>query len=151
MPALVELWNSQAGRRALAQPMTQTLLEECVFAKPYFDRLGLIVAKDDDRLVGFAHAGFAAGADGLRLSTAVGAVNLVLVAEHPQREADRARIAGAVRILPDRPRGPHLVGRLRAARARILSWLVRRQRVARRAGIGRRRSGLVPQRRLRRS
>ncbi len=86
-PALVELWNSQAHRRALAQPMPQSLLEECVFARPYFDRLGFIVAKDDDHLVGFAHAGFAAGDDGLRLNTAVGAVHLVLVAEHPQRES----------------------------------------------------------------
>jgi GNAT superfamily N-acetyltransferase len=85
-PALVKLWNSQTSRRALTQPMTQILLEECVFGKPYFDRHGFLVAKEDDRLVGFAHAGFAAGADGLRLSTEAGAVNLVLVAEHPQRE-----------------------------------------------------------------
>jgi GNAT superfamily N-acetyltransferase len=86
-PALVKLWNSQASRRALTQPMTLILLEECVFGKPYFDRHGFLVAKDDDRLVGFAHAGFAAGAGGLRLNTEAGAVNLVLVAEHPQREA----------------------------------------------------------------
>lgn len=85
-PALVELWNSQAGRRALAQPMTLNLLEECIFAKPYFDRHGFLVAKDDDHLVGFAHAGFGAGVDGLMVSTEVGAVNLVVVAEHPQRE-----------------------------------------------------------------
>jgi GNAT superfamily N-acetyltransferase len=85
-PALVELWNRQTSRRALTQPMSLLLLEEWVFNKPYFDRYGLLVAKEDDRLVGFAHAGFAASADGLRLSTEAGAVNLVLVAEHPQRE-----------------------------------------------------------------
>jgi GNAT superfamily N-acetyltransferase len=85
-PALVEFWNRQTGRRALTQPMTLVLLEECVFSKPYFDRHGLLVAKEDDRLVGFAHAGFAASADGMRLNAEAGAVNLVLVAEHPQRE-----------------------------------------------------------------
>jgi GNAT superfamily N-acetyltransferase len=85
-PALVELWNRQTGRRALTQPMSLIQLEECVFSKPYFDRHGLLVAKEDDRLVGFAHAGFAASPDGLRLDTEVGAVHLVVVAEHPQRE-----------------------------------------------------------------
>ena len=85
-PALVELWNRQTGRRALTQPMSLVLLEEYVFSKPYFDRHGLLVAKEDDRLVGFAHAGFAARADGLMLDTEVGAIHLVVVAEHPQRE-----------------------------------------------------------------
>lgn len=86
-PALVELWNRQSGRRSLTQPMTLLVLEEWVFSKPYFDRHGLLVAKEDDRLVGFAHAGFAVSADGLRLSREAGAVHLIVVAEHPQRES----------------------------------------------------------------
>ena len=86
-PALVELWNRQSGRRSLTQPMALLVLEECVFGKPYFDRHGLVVAREDDRVVGFAHAGFAVSADGQRLSREVGAVHLLVVAEHPQRES----------------------------------------------------------------
>jgi GNAT superfamily N-acetyltransferase len=67
--------------------MTLTLLEECVFGKPYFDRHGFLVAKEGSRLVGFAHAGFGATPDGSGWSTEVGAINLVLTAEHEQRES----------------------------------------------------------------
>jgi GNAT superfamily N-acetyltransferase len=34
------------------------LLDRYVLSKPFFDREGLIVAEDDDRPIGFAHAGF---------------------------------------------------------------------------------------------
>jgi ribosomal protein S18 acetylase RimI-like enzyme len=86
-PALVSLWNSQEGRRALRQPLTVALLEEYVFGKPFFDRQGLLVAELDGRVVGFAHAGWGVHANGSELSTEEGAVYLVVVAEHPQREA----------------------------------------------------------------
>lgn len=86
-PAVVQLWNRQSDRHALRQPITLLVLEEWVFSKPYFDRHGLILANDEDRLVGFVHAGFAVSADGRQLNREVGAVNLVVVAEHPQRQA----------------------------------------------------------------
>ncbi|HVT30191.1 MAG TPA: GNAT family N-acetyltransferase [Lacipirellulaceae bacterium] len=40
------------------QPVTASLLEQLVFAKPYFDPAGLIVAQRDHDVVGFVHAGF---------------------------------------------------------------------------------------------
>jgi len=40
------------------QPATAGLFEQLVFAKPYFDPAGLIVALDDSKPVGFVHAGF---------------------------------------------------------------------------------------------
>lgn len=46
-------------------------LEKHVFAKPYFDRQGLIVAEEDGRCIGFAHAGGGPneGLDGISYST----------------------------------------------------------------------------------
>src|SRR5262249_31796600 len=73
-PGLVRVWNEAfTGRGAVILP-TPSALEEYVFAKPYFDRAGLIVALDDREYVGFVHAGFGPNADESALSTAVGVV-----------------------------------------------------------------------------
>jgi ribosomal protein S18 acetylase RimI-like enzyme len=78
-PGLVRVWNeSLTGRGAVPIP-TPLALEEYVFAKPYFDPAGLIVAADGGAVVGFAHAGFGASADGARLSTEAGVVCAVAV------------------------------------------------------------------------
>jgi ribosomal protein S18 acetylase RimI-like enzyme len=72
-PGLVKVWNEAfTGRGAVALP-TASALEEYVFAKPYFDPEGLIVALDDEEHVGFAHAGFGPREDqsGLSLSDGV--------------------------------------------------------------------------------
>jgi len=55
------------------------LFEQLVFAKLYFDYGGLIVARDDDRPVGFAHAGFGPDEQGDRLSTELGVTCVVIV------------------------------------------------------------------------
>jgi ribosomal protein S18 acetylase RimI-like enzyme len=57
-PRLIELWNQIFQGRGAAELPGTTLLEHHVFAKPYFDRDGLIFACDNDITVGFAHAGF---------------------------------------------------------------------------------------------
>lgn len=59
-PNLVEIWRSQPPQRGVMQPITSLLLEQFVFAKPYFDPAGLIVATKGDVPVGFVHAGFGA-------------------------------------------------------------------------------------------
>ena len=51
----MELWNLQPAVRGLAQPMTVSLLEAQVFAKPYFDPRNLLVAESEGRIVGMAH------------------------------------------------------------------------------------------------
>lgn len=58
LPQLAEIWRTRSGLRGYAQPMSSALLETLVLSKPYFDREGLIVAVESDRLIGFAHAGF---------------------------------------------------------------------------------------------
>lgn len=62
-PHLLRIWADCAGRPGLIQPLTMAYLERSVLNKPYFDPRGLFLAFDDDRPVGFAHAGFAPASD----------------------------------------------------------------------------------------
>jgi ribosomal protein S18 acetylase RimI-like enzyme len=80
-PRLVELWNQVfEGPGAVLLPGT-SLLELHVLAKPYFDPEGLLFAVEDDRMVGFAHAGFGPNSGETQLSTKVGVTCLLGV--HP--------------------------------------------------------------------
>jgi ribosomal protein S18 acetylase RimI-like enzyme len=82
----MEVWN-QAFKGRGAVPLTHSsLLEGHVFAKPYFDPAGLIVAADGGRVVGFAHAGLGPNADESALDPASGVVALVAVAPAYQRQ-----------------------------------------------------------------
>lgn len=86
-PRLAELWRNQT-RRGLMQPMTMAALDRYVLSKPTFDREGLIVAADGERLLGFAHAGFGPSEDGSSLSRADGVVSLVML--HADADANVA-------------------------------------------------------------
>ncbi len=72
--------------RGLAQPMSTSLLENLVFWKPYFDREGLIVAVEDDRLVGFVHAGFGPNEQRDSCSVELGVTCLLMTPPHAERE-----------------------------------------------------------------
>jgi ribosomal protein S18 acetylase RimI-like enzyme len=78
-PLLAELWRSRAGQPGLVQPVSPDLLEQLVFAKLYFDYDGLLLALDDGRPVGFAHAGFGPNAQQNGLATETGVTCVVLV------------------------------------------------------------------------
>jgi GNAT superfamily N-acetyltransferase len=84
-PRLADVWRATDLGPAALQPMTSAALEAAVFSKPYFDRHGLIVARDDNRLVGFAHAAFGPSADRSALDHAVGTTLLVVVPPHEQK------------------------------------------------------------------
>ena len=86
-PALCEIWRNQPPLRALFQPMTTVVFEDTVLSKPFFDRAGLIVATENQRPVGFVHAGFGPTADGKQLDPAFGATCMLMVAHHPERMA----------------------------------------------------------------
>ena len=79
-PALTALWRSHAGQPGFVQPVSTDLFEQLVFAKLYFDYGGLVLAHDDGRLLGFAHAGF--GPDVARnwISTESGVICVVVTA-----------------------------------------------------------------------
>lgn len=85
-PRLADIWRSADLGPSAMQPMTSAMLEACVFSKPYFDREGLIVAIDDGRAVGFAHAAFGPNADHSAIDTTIGTTLLVIVVPHPEHE-----------------------------------------------------------------
>jgi ribosomal protein S18 acetylase RimI-like enzyme len=78
-PVLAALWQSRAGQPGLPLSVSPDLLDQLVFSKLYFDYSGLILAWEDDRPVGFAHAGFGPNAEQSWISTEVGATCVVLV------------------------------------------------------------------------
>lgn len=84
-PRIADAWRGADLGPAALQPMTSAALEAAVFSKPYFDRHGLLVARDGDRIVGFAHAAFGPDADRAALDTAIGTTLLVVVPPHEHR------------------------------------------------------------------
>jgi GNAT superfamily N-acetyltransferase len=91
-PHLAKIWRTRAGLRGYVQPMTTALLDRLVFSKPYFDPAGLVLAIDDDRPVGFAHAGFGPVDDESAMSHELGASVLTIVAPHPQEASIAAEL-----------------------------------------------------------
>ena len=94
-PALAEIWRSQPPLRGRMQGLTPRLLEELVFARPYFDRQGLILAVDGERPVGFVHAGFGGNDDLSALDKSLGTTCHLLVAPHEQRGEIQAELLRA--------------------------------------------------------
>lgn len=70
------------------QPMTASLFDLCVCASHCFDPAGLMVATQNDRPIGFAHAGFGPDESGQRLATDLGVTQQIMVHnkfDEPQR------------------------------------------------------------------
>jgi ribosomal protein S18 acetylase RimI-like enzyme len=101
-PQLAEIWRSQPTSRGLMQPMSMAVLEHYVFSKPTFDRRGLIVAVDEGKLNGFAHAGFGPSDDGNRLSTERGVTCLVMLRPDVERAVAAELLARAEAYLTGR-------------------------------------------------
>jgi len=78
-PRVAALWRSRAGQPGLVQPVSADLFEQFVFGKLYFDYEGLILAFDDDRPVGFAHAAFGPSEKWDRIATDTGVICVVVV------------------------------------------------------------------------
>ncbi|MCA8984728.1 MAG: GNAT family N-acetyltransferase [Planctomycetaceae bacterium] len=62
-PELVRLWNVSYTGRGVASPITPDIFDIAALAHTYFDPRGLIVAEEQDRLVGFIHVGFCVNAE----------------------------------------------------------------------------------------
>ncbi len=84
-PRLVEIWNTAFTGRGAVRLRHSTPLEHHVYAKPYFDPAGLIIAEEDGTAVGFVHAGFGPNADESGLSTASGVICVLGVRPTHQR------------------------------------------------------------------
>jgi ribosomal protein S18 acetylase RimI-like enzyme len=128
-PALVAVWNGSLSGRGAVPIRMATLLEYFTFAKPYFDPEGLILAFDDGRPVGFAHAGFAPNADGSGVDRQVGVLcTLGVLPDHRgkgvgsellRRAEDYLKRRGARELLagPQAPRNPYTFGLYGGARS----------------------------------
>ncbi len=85
------------------QPVSASLLEQLVFAKPYFDPAGLIVALQDNIAVGFAHAGFGTNDEQTQITTEIGTTyQLMLRADHRHDALADELLARAQKYLHDR-------------------------------------------------
>lgn len=62
-PLIVDIWRRRKPLRTVVESVSRAMLDKFIFAKPYFEREGLILAFQGDEPVGFAHAGFAPNAD----------------------------------------------------------------------------------------
>ena len=78
-PHIVAIWNECFTSRGIARLRHSNVLERHVFAKPYFDPNGLIVAQEDGPPVGFAHAGFGPNPRETALSCQQGATCVLAV------------------------------------------------------------------------
>jgi len=78
-PGIAEVWRSQPPQRGLAQPVTATVLELCVFSKQMFRPGALQVATREGRVVGFAHAGFGPDERGESVDQTVGTTHLLML------------------------------------------------------------------------
>lgn len=86
-PRLAELWRAAELGPNAVQAMSPALLEAAVFSKPSFERAGLVVAYEEDRIVGFAHAAFGPREDRAAIDTRCGTTALVVVPPHGDRVA----------------------------------------------------------------
>jgi ribosomal protein S18 acetylase RimI-like enzyme len=78
-PALANLWNEALSGRGAVKLPSSSPLEHLVFSKPYFDPAGLIVAVEADKIVGFAHAGFAPDPKEAGVGRDAGVLSLIAV------------------------------------------------------------------------
>ena len=88
-PVLTDIWQSAAGQSGRVSSVSPDLLERFVFSKLYFEYEGLILAWEDGRAVGFAHAGFGANDAEDGVSTELGTTYLVVV----RPDCDEAKVA----------------------------------------------------------
>jgi ribosomal protein S18 acetylase RimI-like enzyme len=121
-PALLEIWNEALVGRGAVRLRGSLPLEYAVFAKPYFDPAGLIVAEEDGTCAGFVHAGFGANETESALSYASGVTCVLAVRPALQRRgigsallrrAEEYLRQGGARALyvgPHRPLDPFYLG-----------------------------------------
>ncbi|MCS7238200.1 MAG: hypothetical protein NZ899_08025 [Thermoguttaceae bacterium] len=97
---MAHLWNcfwEACGNRVRLTPL---LIERFVLAKLYFDPRGLLVAMDNDRAVGFAHAGFGPRTEEKVLDPTVGVIAAFVVPPGPiRREVMQVLLSAAEEYL----------------------------------------------------
>jgi len=85
-PGLAVIWNEAFTARGEVRLRHSSPLENFVFSKPYFDPAGLIVAVEENVLVGFAHASFGANQQQTALDPTAGVLSLIGVRPSHRRQ-----------------------------------------------------------------
>ena len=80
-PRLHQLWHSCGLGRNAAEGFSCDVYELFACSQPYFDRKGLILALDGDRVVGYVHASFAVNSTETALDPKQGIIAAIMV--HP--------------------------------------------------------------------
>ena len=90
---LVDIWNTafSNGDESLVQ-ISLDLLFESVLGKLFFDPMGLLIAFDDNKPVGFAHAAFGPNKTGTNVEEATGVISLILIRPSYPNAAELARL-----------------------------------------------------------
>jgi len=86
LPLIVDLWSRLSSVEGLVASVDETILEKHVFSKIYFDRLGFYVACENNRVIGFAHAGFPPTEDLSDLDKQSGIISQIRV--EPRMDSD---------------------------------------------------------------
>ena len=89
-PLIVDIWRRQAPFRSQVSAVTRAMLDHHVFAKPYFDAAGFILAfetgVDGPKPVGFVHASFDATQDLSDMNKEVGIISQLKVVPSERSE-----------------------------------------------------------------
>ena len=85
-PKLLELWHHCCMGRGAARNFSNDAFDLLVFAQPYFERKGLVVASMGKDLVGFAHAGFGVNDARSALDKSRGVISVVMVRPDVRRK-----------------------------------------------------------------
>lgn len=93
-PHLTEIWNEIFAGHGGVRLANRSVLECCVFSKPYFDPAGLFVAEEDGVCLGFCHGGFGPNLQEAALSRETGVVCLLGVRPSQQRRGIGAQLLG---------------------------------------------------------
>ena len=113
-PALVEVWNESFPGRGAYRLRSANLLEHAVLAKSYFDPMGLIVAEDEGKVVGFSHAGFGPNSAENGLEATPGVVCMVAVKpSHRRRQIGSELLRRAEEYLKTRGSVKYIAGGVR--------------------------------------
>jgi RimJ/RimL family protein N-acetyltransferase len=87
-PSVVRIWQQQLPILGQIETLTTLQCENNIFAKPYFDPAGFILAFDDDGTtpLGFTHAGFSKNDDSNDLDYSQGIVSMLKIVDGPQAD-----------------------------------------------------------------
>lgn len=82
---IADIWRNQPASPQIAQPISIALLEHHVYAKPYFEPEGLVVARENGTPIGFVHVGFGPTEKRDRLNMEAGVVSRLMATQSDKR------------------------------------------------------------------